>query len=86
MANAAPGWRVQLAALDSEYDAQPAWEGMKAQHPELLNQLRLHVETAELAHGTFHRVQAGPVATRSDAQLLCSQLVQANQDCLVVPK
>ncbi len=79
-------WRVQLAALDREYDTGPAWELIKARHPALLSELRLHVETAQLAHGTFHRVQAGPVPTQADAQQLCSQLVLADQDCLVVPR
>ena len=79
-------WRVQLAALEAEGDTGPAWDLLKGRHPELLSDLRLHVEYAELGHGTFYRVQAGPIQTRSDARWLCSQLAQVDQPCLVVSR
>ncbi len=79
-------WLVQLAALDSEADTGLAWDTFKAKHPDLLGGLRLHVETAELGHGTFYRVQAGPVDSRADARRLCSEFAQADQECMVVAR
>ena len=83
-AEAAPAWRIQLAALASHADADAAWPAFASAHRDLLAELTLHVERAELARGIFYRVQAGPLRDRAAAAALCRSLKSRNQDCLVV--
>ena len=83
-AGSAAGWRVQLGALETVTATGPAWGDMKQRYADLLGELKLYVELAQLGHGTFYRVQAGPVESRADARALCSELARRGQDCLVV--
>lgn len=79
-----PTWRVQLIALRDRSSAQLASVSFQQANPDLLEDLTLHIERANLPHGTFYRVQAGPLADRAEAKELCSALKARNQDCLVV--
>lgn len=80
----AAAWRVQLASLSKQSDAEAAWARLQKRNPDLLGKLRLEVQTAQLAKGTYYRVQAGPLADRAAAASLCGSLKSRKQDCLVV--
>lgn len=78
-------YRVQVASLKSQNQAEAAWKEQLARHPELLSKLSLTVQRAVLANkGTYYRVQAGPFQNRDAADSLCRKLKARGQDCIVV--
>jgi len=77
-------WRIQLASISSDKGAKTEWQRLQGRHQELLQNLQLNVQKADLSRGTFYRIQAGPLADRAAAQRLCASLKQRQQDCLVV--
>ena len=78
-------YRVQVASLKSQNQAEVAWKEQVARHPELLSKLSLTVQRAVLADkGTYYRVQAGPFDSRDAADSLCRKLKSRGQDCIVV--
>jgi cell division septation protein DedD len=79
-----PAWRIQLASLTSEAAARSEWQRMQKANEDLLGRLQLSLQTARLEKGTYHRIQAGPLADRAAADAVCSALKARKQDCLVV--
>jgi hypothetical protein len=78
-------FRVQLAALRTQEDAQREWEKLRRAHPDLLGPLTLNVVRADLAgRGTFYRIQAGPLGDDGAAKELCRRLAEKKVGCLVV--
>lgn len=77
-------WRIQLISLQSLTQAEAAWAELQHTNQNLLANLSLHVQKAELPKGTFYRVQAGPLPDRAATVELCDSLKSQNQDCLVV--
>jgi cell division septation protein DedD len=79
-----PAWRIQLASVTSDEAARKEWERLQKANDDLLGKLALNVQTVSLAKGTYHRIQAGPLADRGAATTLCDALKARKQDCLVV--
>lgn len=77
-------WRVQLASLKSQTDAELTWAKLRRANPDLLDDLNLHVQSTRLTKGTFYRLQAGPLADHATATSLCNSLKTRRQDCLIV--
>jgi len=78
------GYVLQLASVHSEAIALQEWERIKGGNKNLLGQLKVIVEKAEIEGiGTRYRLQTGPFPTKATAQDLCVQLKAAKQDCLV---
>jgi cell division septation protein DedD len=78
-------YRVQLAALRTNEDANRAWEKLRRAHPDLLGPLALNVVRADLGdRGTFYRIQAGPFSDEAVAKELCRRLSEKKVGCLVV--
>ena len=89
-ANDAPtavgNYRVQLAALKSEADANSAWKRLAAKYPDVLGSLAPHLEKADLGtKGIYYRVQAGPFTDKNAARDVCAKLKGLGQQCLVKP-
>ena len=79
-------FRIQLAALKSQAEAQKSWDRILAKHTDVLGSLTLHIVRADLgAQGIYYRVQAGPFADKVSAKTVCDQLKSAGQQCLVKP-
>lgn len=78
--------RVQLGSLQSTAAADAEWQRLIEKHPSLLANLTPTVVLVDLgpARGTFHRLQAGPLADRSSAIDLCEALQRAGQPCIEV--
>ncbi|NIA67535.1 hypothetical protein HBA54_02925 [Pelagibius litoralis] len=74
---------LQLSSVKSEAAASKEWARLQADHPGLLGNLALSLDTAEVQGSTFYRVQTGPFASRDAAAKVCGQLKSRNQDCLV---
>jgi cytoskeletal protein RodZ len=82
---AAGAFRIQLASVKSEADAQKEWTRLQKTHADLLGALTPTIQRADLgAQGIFYRIQGGPLANREAAASLCEQLKAKNQACLVV--
>jgi cell division septation protein DedD len=84
-ARAASDYLVQLASMGSPEMAQQHWELLRAKNAELLGDMSLTLEEANLgARGTFYRIQIGPFPNQATAEDMCAQLKQQKLDCLVV--
>ena len=84
-AAAAGGYLVQLASMGTPETAQQHWELLRARNAELLGDMPLIVEEANLGtRGTYYRLQIGPFPNEATAQDMCWQLKAQNLDCLVV--
>ena len=82
---AAGAYFVQLASVKSEDGARKEWARMRRAHPDLLGDLELSVQTADLGErGVFYRIRTGPFPNRATAQDMCWQIKAAKLDCLVV--
>jgi cell division septation protein DedD len=78
-------WKIQLAAVKSEDGARQEWGRMQRAHPDLLGDMRLTVQRADLGtKGIYYRIQAGPLPDRTTAEDVCSELKASKQPCLVV--
>ncbi len=81
----AGAFRIQLGALDSATAAEAEWRRLKRRHSDLLAQLRLRVQRANLgAKGVFYRLRVGPLADAGGAKGLCETLARRNVRCLVI--
>lgn len=84
---AANGYLVQLASVKSEERARSEWTRLQGRHPDLLGDLELIVQRADLGgRGTFYRLQTGPFPNQATAEDMCWQLRAAKLDCLVVKR
>ena len=84
---AAEAYAVQLAALNSERSASDAWARLRRKHPDLLGDLTMSVERADLGErGIFYRLRTGPFPNRATAEDMCWQLRSQKLDCLVVKR
>ncbi len=81
----AGGYRVQLAALESEEAAAQTIARLKSSHADLLRDLPLTIQRADLgAKGIYYRVQSAPVGDGAAAKALCESLRGRNVGCLIV--
>lgn len=81
---AAEGYAVQIVSLRSEKAAKDAETRLKERHADLLSDLDMSVQRADLgARGVFFRLQAGPFPNEATAQDMCAQLRAKRLDCLV---
>ncbi len=86
-AKAATGgsWKIQLAAVKTEGAAKQEWGRMQKAHLDLLGDMRLTVQRADLGtKGIFFRIQAGPLPDRTTAEDVCAELKAGKQPCIVV--
>ena len=82
---AAGDYFVQLASVRSDQDARTGWARLQKAHAELLGDLVLDVQRADLGdRGIFYRIRTGPFPNRATAQDMCAQIKAAKLDCLVV--
>ncbi len=79
-------FRIQLAALKSEAEANSAWKRILGKHIDVLGSLTVHIVRADLGtQGIYYRVQAGPFPDKASAAAACEQLKSSGQQCLVKP-
>lgn len=76
---------IQLAALRDQAGAEAAWKQIQAANSDLLGNLSLDVQRADLGDkGIFYRVRAKGLASADEAKALCEKLKERGQGCLVV--
>lgn len=72
-------WRIQLGAFSTQSKAQALWGNLEQRNAALIN-LQPYLVNA----GKVTRLQAGPFASRSEADRLCSSLKASGQACFAV--
>lgn len=79
---------LHLSSLRSEEAAKREWRDLKQSFPEPLGGLEAEIRRTELGEkGTFYRILAGPLPTRSAAREACATMKSRNirQYCRVLP-
>jgi cell division septation protein DedD len=87
VAPAAPSkYVVQVGSKKNQTDALASFADMQQKYPTLLASYRPMVQKADLgAKGTWYRLRIGPIADKTAATKLCTQLKsQGLPDCLVM--
>ena len=79
-----PGFRIQLAAVREQDDAQRAWAGLVERLGPLVADHQPVYERAETVNGVFYRIQLGPFASEQTADRLCVEVQRRNASCFVV--
>ena len=85
-AYAAPVFLLQFGSFESRAEADEKLTALKTKHAGVLSRMEVGVREVTLPPDnlTVYRTQAGPLATRADAQSVCSQLASNGDDCYVV--
>lgn len=81
----APGgaYVIQLAALRDEASARATFERMQSQYPDLLGNLTLDIQRADLGDkGVYYRARAG-FMDKAGATAICEQLQARGGSCIV---
>ncbi|APG63719.1 hypothetical protein LPB140_08410 [Sphingorhabdus lutea] len=74
-------WRVQLGAFSKQSSAEALWFDLENKLPELKN-----IQPFLVPAGTITRLQAGPFASRAEADKLCNKMKNIGQACLSMSK
>lgn len=77
------GWRVQLASVPSESQAQGEWKRLSSRHADVLGGLGVNFAQATINGGTYYRVQAG-VMDETRARSICAALKAQSVGCILV--
>jgi hypothetical protein len=78
------GYRIQLASVRTEEQAQATWARMQKTNADVLASLTMRAIKVDLGErGTYYRVQAGPL-DESGATSACSKLKGRSVECIVV--
>lgn len=85
-AYAAPVFMLQFGSFETQSEAETKLAALKTKHAGVLSRLDTNVRPVTLPPDnlTVYRTQAGPLATRADAQSVCSQLASNGDECYVV--
>lgn len=85
-AHAAPVFMLQFGSFESRAEADSKLSALKSKHAGVLSRMQSGVREVNLPPDnlTVYRTQAGPLATRADAQSVCSQLASNGDECYVV--
>lgn len=79
-------FRVQLAAVRDEKDAQRAWNIFQEQIGPFVAGLEPFFERADTSNGVFYRLQVGPFGEDGEANRLCVELKKQDVSCFVVSR
>ncbi|NND50177.1 MAG: SPOR domain-containing protein, partial [Rhizobiales bacterium] len=85
--SALQGFAVQVASHRRQSEAVAAFADLQRRYPSLITGYQPLIQRADLGdRGIYYRLRIGPVATKSDANSLCTSLKSAGlPGCLVRP-
>ncbi len=85
VASAQTVFMVQLGTFETEKEAQQHWKKLSNEFPNLFDDLRYTPNEIVMRPDNFitYRTQAGPVATREDAQDICVTVLEEGYECYV---
>ncbi|MDY0885093.1 SPOR domain-containing protein [Dongia soli] len=75
--------KIQLAAVKTEAAAKSEWAKLQKAHPSQLGKLNLIVQKFSKDGAVYYRIQAGPLADRTAAKSICSELAKQKQACIL---
>jgi len=79
------GYRIQLAALKTDGEAQQTWKRLQSKYGNLLGGRQPNIVKTELGGlGTFYRLQLGPFADKASSQQLCKDFKAGGLDCFLL--
>ncbi len=83
--DASAAYRVHLTSVRNPDFVQPDWNRLQKTYGDLLNDLELSVEKAEIGseRELYHRLHAGPLSER-EARALCADFAARGDWCRVV--
>jgi cell division septation protein DedD len=77
-------YRVQIASVKSEREANEEWKRLKSKYPVLLRRLNLSVARVDLGvKGIFYRLLIGPLPDKSAANDFCQSVKVRKISCLI---
>jgi hypothetical protein len=77
-------YRIQLASVKTEEQAQATFARLQKAHGDVLATLSLQAQRVDLGdRGIFYRVQAGPL-DEAGAAAACAKLKSRSVDCLII--
>lgn len=78
---------VQVASVPERADADGAWSRLNSRHSTIVQGYAQDVQAVDLGdRGIWYRLRVGYFADSDDAGVLCGQLQDAGQDCLVASR
>ncbi|NET71439.1 MAG: hypothetical protein F6K62_11055 [Sphaerospermopsis sp. SIO1G2] len=88
-AHAQTVFMVQFGTFDSEPEARKHWDTISGALPDLFQELQQELQyvssekVMQPDNFVSYRTQAGPIATRNDAEEICNNVVRAGYGCYV---
>ncbi len=80
---AAGAYMVQLAALNSQADAERAWAKISGSMPALFGEKQPNIQDAVVNGKTFYRLRTGGFSSPADAARFCGEVSAAGSTCTV---
>jgi tetratricopeptide (TPR) repeat protein len=77
------GAAVQLAALDSNDEAEQAWQQLSTSYPALFSGRQPDIEPATVKGRTYYRLRIGGFESRADAAKFCGEVSAIGNTCTV---
>ena len=79
-------YMVQLGSFESADQAKKQWNTLQKQFPQLLSALAYTPKSVTMPpqNVTYFRAQGGTVATRTQAQDICDEILSSGNECYVV--
>ncbi|GBR19338.1 hypothetical protein AA0481_1852 [Acetobacter orientalis NRIC 0481] len=77
-------YRVQLAALQSEAQAQQEWSRLKTRYPALFGDRTPVVEKIQRDNAVFYRLRVGGFASTAETRAFCSAVRERGLACAQV--
>jgi Flp pilus assembly protein TadD len=74
-------YKVQLASLASQSDAQAEWAKLSGAMPALFGDKQPDVETAVVNGHTYYRLRTGSFGTKAEAAMFCGKVSAAGNPC-----
>jgi hypothetical protein len=75
--------QVQLAAYQSEEEADISWNAMRAKHKDLADRDPIIIRADLGDKGVYYRLRIGGFSSKDEARALCQRLEDRGQDCVL---
>ncbi len=80
-------YRLQLASVKSENEAQKVWSRISSRHKSLIGARQPTIEKMTLGTlGTFYRLQIGPFSDKAESLKLCNSFKRSGVECFLISR
>lgn len=78
-------YRLQLASVKSQDEAQKVWSRISSRHKTLIGARQPTIEKTTLGSlGTFYRLQIGPFSDKTESLKLCNSFKRSGVECFLI--